>query len=227
MLIIDEAQNLPLPVLEQIRILSNLETDKEKLLQIILVGQLNLQTLLRSPEMRQLDQRVSIRYELKPLDARNGRGLRRAPPDDRRRRRGGQLHRQGAAAGAPLVRRHPAPDQPDLRSRAARRVLGPRQPHHARDGDARGREPRRAGAARGPVRLVPAAGVAGRRRRRRAAVVGARGRRLGVRLSAVRRGRRMRQRACPNHRPRRPRRRAAVGGGRADRQRRSQPRAAG
>jgi type II secretory pathway predicted ATPase ExeA len=68
-LIIDEAQNLPLPVLEQIRILSNLETDKEKLLQIILVGQLNLRTLLRSPEMRQLDQRVSIRYELKPLDA--------------------------------------------------------------------------------------------------------------------------------------------------------------
>src|SRR3954471_20705399 len=68
-LIIDEAQNLPMPVLEQIRILSNLETDKEKLLQIILVGQLNLQTLLRSPDMRQLDQRVSIRYELKPLDA--------------------------------------------------------------------------------------------------------------------------------------------------------------
>ena len=68
-LIIDEAQNLPLPVLEQIRILSNLETDKDKLLQIILVGQLNLQTLLRSPELRQLDQRVSIRYELKALDA--------------------------------------------------------------------------------------------------------------------------------------------------------------
>lgn len=67
-LIIDEAQNLPLAVLEQIRILSNLETDKTKLLQIILVGQLNLQMLLRSPELRQLDQRVSIRYELEPLD---------------------------------------------------------------------------------------------------------------------------------------------------------------
>ena len=66
-LIIDEAQNLPLPILEQIRILSNLETDKEKLLQIILVGQLNLVPLLRSPELRQLDQRVSIRYQLKPL----------------------------------------------------------------------------------------------------------------------------------------------------------------
>jgi general secretion pathway protein A len=66
-LIIDEAQNLPLQVLEQLRILSNLETDKEKLLQIILVGQLNLQKVLRSPELRQLDQRVSIRYELRPL----------------------------------------------------------------------------------------------------------------------------------------------------------------
>jgi general secretion pathway protein A len=67
LLIIDEAQNLPRAVLEQIRILSNLETDKEKLLQIVLVGQLNLKDLLRSPELRQLDQRVSIRYELKPL----------------------------------------------------------------------------------------------------------------------------------------------------------------
>src|SRR6185312_13659909 len=67
-LIIDEAQNLPMSVLEQIRILSNLETDKEKLLQIILVGQLNLLPLLKSPEMRQLDQRVSLRYQLDPLD---------------------------------------------------------------------------------------------------------------------------------------------------------------
>ena len=65
--IIDEAQNLPLPILEQIRILSNLETDKEKLLQIVLVGQLNLVPLLRSPELRQLDQRVSVRYQLRPL----------------------------------------------------------------------------------------------------------------------------------------------------------------
>jgi general secretion pathway protein A len=68
-LIIDEAQNLPLHILEQIRILSNLETDTEKLLQIILVGQLGLGSLLRSPELRQLDQRVSVRYQLKPLGA--------------------------------------------------------------------------------------------------------------------------------------------------------------
>ena len=68
LLIIDEAQNLPRPVLEHIRMLSNLETDKEKLLQIILVGQLNLKDVLRTPELRQLDQRVSIRYNLRPLN---------------------------------------------------------------------------------------------------------------------------------------------------------------
>jgi type II secretory pathway predicted ATPase ExeA len=67
-LIIDEAQNLPMSVLEQIRMLSNLETDKDKLLQIVLVGQLNLVTLLRQPELRQLDQRISIRYRLEPLN---------------------------------------------------------------------------------------------------------------------------------------------------------------
>jgi general secretion pathway protein A len=67
LLIIDEAQNLPRPVLEYIRMLSNLETDKEKLLQIVMVGQLNLKDVLRSPELRQLDQRVSIRYQLQPL----------------------------------------------------------------------------------------------------------------------------------------------------------------
>jgi general secretion pathway protein A len=69
LLIIDEAQTLPLQVLEQIRILSNLETEKEKLLQIVLVGQSNLKDLLRKPDLRQLDQRVSIRYDLKPLTA--------------------------------------------------------------------------------------------------------------------------------------------------------------
>jgi general secretion pathway protein A len=66
-LILDEAQNLPRQTLEQIRILSNLETDKEKLLQIVLVGQLNLKDVLRAADLRQLDQRVSIRYELRPL----------------------------------------------------------------------------------------------------------------------------------------------------------------
>lgn len=66
-LIIDEAQNLSLPVLEEIRILSNLETEKEKLLQIILMGQIELKEKLSLPRLRQLNQRISIRYHLRPL----------------------------------------------------------------------------------------------------------------------------------------------------------------
>ena len=66
-LIIDEAQSLSLPVLEEIRILSNLETEKEKLLQIILMGQIELAQKLLLPRLRQLNQRISIRYCLRPL----------------------------------------------------------------------------------------------------------------------------------------------------------------
>jgi general secretion pathway protein A len=66
-LIIDEAQNLSIPVLEQIRMLSNLETEKEKMLQIILVGQSELEQKLKSPELRQLNQRIAIRHRLSPL----------------------------------------------------------------------------------------------------------------------------------------------------------------
>ncbi|TMA12408.1 MAG: hypothetical protein E6J89_04780 [Deltaproteobacteria bacterium] len=66
-LIIDEAQNLPPFMLEEIRILSNLETEKEKLLQIILMGQIELKEKLSLPELRQLNQRISIRYHLQNL----------------------------------------------------------------------------------------------------------------------------------------------------------------
>ena len=122
LLIIDEAQNLPLQVLEQIRILSNLETEKEKLLQIVLVGQSNLKDLLRRPELRQLDQRVSIRYDLKPLSQEETSAY--------------VQHRLSVAGGgaavtfapkaldarASLHRRDSAPDQPAVRSRAAVRA---------------------------------------------------------------------------------------------------------
>ncbi|MEW5895245.1 MAG: AAA family ATPase [Candidatus Omnitrophota bacterium] len=66
-LIIDEAQDLKPPQLEQIRLLSNLETDKNKLLQIILVGQPELLDKLHLDSLRQLNQRVSIRYHMLPL----------------------------------------------------------------------------------------------------------------------------------------------------------------
>jgi hypothetical protein len=65
-LIIDETQNLSLPLLEEIRILSDLEAP-EKLLQVVLVGQLELRVKLKLPEMRQLDQRVSARCALQAL----------------------------------------------------------------------------------------------------------------------------------------------------------------
>ena len=66
-LIIDEAQNLEKPVLEQLRLLTNLETDQQKLLQIIILGQPELIDILSSEEMRQLAQRITARYHLKPL----------------------------------------------------------------------------------------------------------------------------------------------------------------
>lgn len=66
-LVIDEAQNVAPLLLEQVRILSNFETATEKLLQIVLVGQPGLLALLQSPDLRQLDQRVSVRYQLEPL----------------------------------------------------------------------------------------------------------------------------------------------------------------
>jgi type II secretory pathway predicted ATPase ExeA len=66
--IFDEAQHLSTEFLEQIRVLSNLETDREKLIQIILVGQPELLTLIRTPQMAQLDQRVSVRCTLTHLN---------------------------------------------------------------------------------------------------------------------------------------------------------------
>src|SRR6185503_15877012 len=65
--VIDEAQNLSLLLLEEIRLLSELER-REKLLQLVLVGQPALGSSLRMPDMRQVDQRVSVRCELTSLD---------------------------------------------------------------------------------------------------------------------------------------------------------------
>jgi len=66
-LMIDEAQNLSADALEQVRLLTNLETTREKLLQIILVGQPELRSLLARDELRQLSQRITARYHLEPI----------------------------------------------------------------------------------------------------------------------------------------------------------------
>jgi general secretion pathway protein A len=68
---IDEAQNLPRATLEQIRMLSNLETDQEKLIQIVLVGQPELQGILASPALRQINDRIMLRYHLEPISREN------------------------------------------------------------------------------------------------------------------------------------------------------------
>ncbi len=65
---IDEAQNLSPEALEQVRLLTNLETPKEKLLQMVLLGQPELRQLLQRSDLRQLAQRITARYHLKPLN---------------------------------------------------------------------------------------------------------------------------------------------------------------
>jgi general secretion pathway protein A len=67
-LVIDEAQDLEAPVLEQIRLISNLETDREKLIQIVLSGQPEFVQILKKNEMRQLSQRINVRYHLQAMD---------------------------------------------------------------------------------------------------------------------------------------------------------------
>jgi general secretion pathway protein A len=70
LLIVDEAQNLSRELLEEIRLLSNLETPTSKLLQIMLIGQPELAEMLDRPDLRQLRQRIVLRHELRPFDAR-------------------------------------------------------------------------------------------------------------------------------------------------------------
>jgi general secretion pathway protein A len=85
-LIIDEAQNLSIPTLEAVRLLSNFETDNAKLLQILLVGQPELRRKLNSPELRQLKQRIGLRSHIGPLQ-----------PDEVR----AYIHHRLRIAGAP------------------------------------------------------------------------------------------------------------------------------
>jgi general secretion pathway protein A len=67
-LLIDESQDLTEELLEQVRLLSNLETDRRKLIQIVLIGQPELRDKLNARSLRQLRQRITVRYHLKPLD---------------------------------------------------------------------------------------------------------------------------------------------------------------
>lgn len=68
-LIVDEAQNLDVEILEQLRLLTNLETDTNKLLQIVLIGQPELRDILNDPKLSQINQRITTRYHLEPLQS--------------------------------------------------------------------------------------------------------------------------------------------------------------
>ena len=116
-LIVDEAQNLSTEALEQVRLLTNLETPTQKLLQIILLGQPELREKLNQPELRQLAQRITARYHLTPLD--------RAETEAYVRHQYGGLPAArlpfSRAPGLRVVsslRRHSTFDQCDCRSRA-------------------------------------------------------------------------------------------------------------
>jgi len=90
-LVVDEAQDLHPELLEEIRLLTNLETSQQKLLQIVLLGQPELETLLDSPELRQLKQRVALRCQLQPLDEAQTRAYVLS-----------RLERAGAKPGVPI-----------------------------------------------------------------------------------------------------------------------------
>ena len=110
LVVIDEAQNLSHAALEELRMLSNLETEKSKLLQIVLVGQPNLRDTLHSPDLEQLRQRITVSYHLTPLDAEET-----ANYINHRLRR--------AAIGAPVEFPRDATDAIHARSRGVPRIV--------------------------------------------------------------------------------------------------------
>ncbi len=110
LLVIDEAQNLSSGALEELRMLSNLETEKSKLLQIALVGQPNLRDKLASPELEQLRQRITVSYHLLPLD-----------PDETANYINHRLRR--AALGAPMEFPEDVTDLIHGRSRGVPRII--------------------------------------------------------------------------------------------------------
>ena len=119
-LIIDEAQNLTEELLEQIRLLSNIETDDRKLLQIVLMGQPELRDRLNSPRLKQLRQRITVRFHLAPLTRIEvGQYIQHRLASVGREGRAG-FYAAGDLAGFQLQRRHSASGQCGLRQGAAR-----------------------------------------------------------------------------------------------------------
>ena len=145
-LIVDEAQNLSRKVLEEIRLLSGIETHKEKVLRIILAGQPELKDTLASPSLKQLVQRVRLRFHLGPLDRREMREyiehrLQVAGCDRE------NLFTDDTFETIPsLLGRRSAPDQHIVRLRAAVLICRRKRPRGSRRCDGRRSRARLAGA---------------------------------------------------------------------------------
>ena len=133
-LIVDEAQSLPSMLLEEIRLLSNIEANDEKLLSIVIAGQPELADRLSDQSLRQLKQRIALRCELRPLPLREcgvyissriaaAGGV---PAED--------VHPRGGHADSRIFPRHPADDQCDCRQRPARRFREGTAPGDPRPG---------------------------------------------------------------------------------------------
>ena len=121
-LVVDEAQALPDELLEEIRLLANMETPTGKLLPVVLAGQPELAERLNEPRLRQLKQRIALRCELKPLSlpdtaAYIASRIRTAGGDP-----GEHLHARGRDADSRVLARPAADDQRDVRQRADVRV---------------------------------------------------------------------------------------------------------
>ena len=145
--IIDEAQHLSPTVLEEVRMLSNLETARGKLIQILLVGQPELGEKLGRPELRQLRQRISLVAELKPLSYEDTVRYIAHRLEVAGREGGRSLLTPGAQGHLPGFGRHPAPRQRHLRQGARPRIRS------GREGD---QEPDHQGSAEG-LEALPAA----------------------------------------------------------------------
>ena len=121
MLIVDEAQSLPSELLDEVRLLTNIEMPSEKLLSLVIAGQPEIADRLNEPSFRQLKQRIALRCELRPLDLKESVGYiagRIAAVGGESR---ADVHARGGRAHPRVLSRHSAHDQRPRRQRPARR----------------------------------------------------------------------------------------------------------
>ena len=127
-LIIDEAQSLEPGLLQEVRLLTNLETSKNKLLHVILLGQPELNQILAEPRFRPLKQRITVRYHLRPLRLKETKAIHPVPAQEGRIEKPFHLRQWRHQGDLPLFKRHPAPHQHRLRQCPAHGIFSGGEP---------------------------------------------------------------------------------------------------